>query len=228
MKKIFLFGIACLLSTAMAFAQESRTFNLSGFDKLAMGSAFKIDVKQGKQFSVTASGQSNDVKELEAKVVSGVLKIGYRGNNWNKNRKTVNINITMPSLEAVDFSGASKAQVGDFPDSRTMAIEVSGASSVQMNFTAPKVSFELSGASSLTINGKTDVLNGEVSGASSFKGENFPAKEVNIEASGASSAHVIASASIHADASGASRIRYGGNVKDIHSNTSGASSVKRD
>jgi hypothetical protein len=228
MKKIFLFGIACLLSTAIAFAQENRSFNLSGFDKLAMGSAFKIDVKQGNQFSVTASGQSSDVKELEAKVVSGVLKIGYRGNNWNKNRKTVQINITMPSLEAVDFSGASKAQVGDFPNSKTMAIEVSGASSVNMNFTAPKVSFELSGASSLTITGKTDVLNGEVSGASSFKGENFPAKEVNIEASGASSAYVLANASIRADASGASRIRYGGNVKDIHSNTSGASSVKRD
>ncbi|MDQ6481259.1 head GIN domain-containing protein [Dyadobacter sp. LHD-138] len=228
MKKLFLFGIACLLSTAMAFAQESRTFNLSGFNKLAMGSSFKIEVKQGKQFSVTASGQSADVKELEAKVVSGVLKIGYRGNNWNKNRKTVDINITMPTLEAVDFSGASKAQVGNFPDSKTMAIEVSGASSVNMNFSAPKVSFELSGASSLTIVGQTDILNGEVSGASSFKGENFPAKEVNIDASGASSANVVASASIHADASGASRIRYGGSVKDIHSNTSGASSVKRD
>jgi len=228
MKKLFLFGIACLLSTAMAFAQESKTFQLSGFDKLAMGSAFKVDVKKGSQFSITATGQPDDIKDLEAKVTSGILKIGYHGNNWNKNRKTVNINITMPALEAVDFSGASKAQVGNFPNSKTMAVEVSGASSVTMNFSAPKVSIELSGASSLTIVGQCDVLNGEVSGASSFKGEDFPAKEVNIEASGASSAYVLANASIHADASGASRIRYGGSVKDIHSNTSGASSVKRD
>lgn len=228
MKKLFLFGIACLLSTAMAFAQESKTFPLSGFDKLSMGSAFKIDVKQGSQFSVSASGQPEDIKDLEAKVTSGVLKIGYRGNGWKKNRKTVNINITMPALEAVDFSGASKAQVGNFPNAKTMAVEVSGASSVSMNFSAPKVSFELSGASSLTMTGKCDVLNGEVSGASSFKGESFPAKEVNIEASGASSAYVLASASIHADASGASKIRYSGNAKDIRSNSSGASSVKRD
>lgn len=228
MKKLFLFAIAFLLFSAAVFAQESKTFSLSGFDKLAMGSAFKIDVKKGSQFSITATGQPDDIKDLEAKVTSGILKIGYRGNSWNKNRKTVNINITMPALEAVDFSGASKAQVGSFPNSKTMAVEVSGASSVTMNFTAPKVSFELSGASSLTILGQCDVLNGEVSGASSFKGEGFQAKEVNIEASGASNAYVMASGSVHADASGASRIRYGGGAKDIRSNSSGASSVKRD
>jgi hypothetical protein len=227
MKKLFLFALVCVLSTAV-FAQENRSFSVSGFDRLSMGSAFKIDVKQGKQYSLTATGESDDVKDLEAKVVSGVLRVGYKGNNWNKRRKTVNINIVMPSLEGIDFSGASKAVVNKFVGVKQMAIEVSGASQVTMDFSAPKVTFELSGASSLAITGQGDILHGEVSGASSFKGESFPAKEVNIDASGASSAYVVASNTIHADASGASRVRYTGNAKDIHSNTSGASSVKRD
>lgn len=228
MKKLFLFCFACALSTAITFAQESRTFSVSDFNKLSMGSAFKIDVKQGKQYSVKATGQSDDLKDIEAKVVGGTLKIGYKGNNWGKNRKTVNIDIVMPALEGVDFSGACKAVVNTFTGVKSMGIEVSGASSVTMSFSAPKTSFDLSGASTLSLNGQSDVLNGEVSGASSFKGEQFPAKEVNIDASGASSAFVMASASIHAEASGASRIRYGGSVKDIHSSTSGASSIKRD
>jgi hypothetical protein len=227
MKKLFLFALVCVLSTAV-FAQENRSFSVSGFDRLSMGSAFKIDVKQGKQYSITATGESDDVKDLEAKVVSGVLRVGYKGNNWNKRRKTVNINIVMPSLEGIDFSGASKAVVNKFVGVKQMAIEVSGASQVTMDFSAPKVTFELSGASSLAITGQGDILHGEVSGASSFKGESFPAKEVNIDASGASSAYVVASNAVHADASGASRIRYSGSAKDIHSNTSGASSVKRD
>jgi hypothetical protein len=227
MKKLFLFALVCVLSTAV-FAQENRSFSVSGFDRLSMGSAFKIDVKQGKQYSLTATGESDDVKDLEAKVVSGVLRVGYKGNNWNKRRKTVNINIVMPSLEGIDFSGASKAVVNKFVGVKQMAIEVSGASQVTMDFSAPKVTFELSGASSLAITGQGDILHGEVSGASSFKGESFPAKEVNIDASGASSAYVVASNAVHADASGASRIRYSGSAKDIHSNTSGASSVKRD
>jgi hypothetical protein len=228
MKKLFLFSLMCLLSAATSFAQESRTFPVADFDKLSMGSAFKIDVKQGKQYSVTASGPDDDVKDLEAKVLSGTLKIGYKGNNWNKRRGTVNISITMPALEGVDFSGASKAHVNKFVGVRMMGIDVSGASQVTMDFSAPKVVFDLSGASSLVLTGQGEVLKGEVSGASSFKGENFPAKEVDIDASGASNAYVVASNTIHADASGASRIRYTGSAKDIHSNSSGASSVKRD
>lgn len=227
MKKLLLFGLFCLLS-ASVFAQESRTFPVSDFSKLSMGSAFKVDVKQGKQYSLTASGESDDVKDLEAKVVSGVLRVGYKGNNWNKRRKTVNINVVLPSLDGVDFSGASKVVVNKFVGTKTMNIEVSGASQVTMDFSAPKVTFDLSGASSLAITGQGDVLKGEVSGASSFKGQSFPAKEVNIGASGASNAHVVASTTVHADASGASSIRYAGDAKDIHSNTSGASSVKRE
>jgi hypothetical protein len=228
MKKLFLFSLACLLSIAAAFAQQSRTFSVSDFSKLSMGSAFKVDVKQGKEYSVTAIGQSDDVKDLEAKVVSGTLKLGYRNNSWTKSRKTVNVSITMPSLQGVDFSGASKVVVNKFVGVKAMDIDVSGASQVTMDFSAPKVIFDLSGASSLVLTGQGDVLTGEVSGASSFKGESFPSKEVNIDASGASSAYVVASNAVHADASGASRIRYSGSAKDIHSNTSGASSVKRD
>ena len=231
MKKTFTFSFVALLMLVLslnASAQGTRNFNLTGFDKLSMGSAFRVEVQQGSKYSISTTGRSEDLDDLQATIKGDVLHLGYKNNSWNKRRKTVNINIVMPSLDGVDFSGASKVVVNKFVGTKSMAIEVSGASQVTMDFSAPKVTFELSGASSLTITGQGDVLNGEVSGASSFKGESFPAKSVNIDASGASSAYVVASATVHADASGASRIRYSGEAKDIHSNTSGASSVKRE
>ena len=228
MKKFIAAGLLALLVSVTTFAQDTKKFAVSGFNKLAMGSAFKIDVKQGSSFSVTAAGKSEDLRDIETKVSGGILKIGYEGNNWHKNRKTVTISITMPNLQGVDFSGASTATVGEFSGVKNMDISVSGASRTTMELSAQKVAIDVSGASSLILTGKCDVLNGEVSGASTFKGKDFPAKEVNIDASGASSAAVVASATIHAEASGASSVRYSGSVKDIHSNASGASSVKRD
>ena len=231
MKKIIAFSIVALLMFGLsltASAQETRNFNLSGFDKLSMGSAFRVEVQQGSKFSISASGRPEDIQDLEATIKGDELHLGYKGNNWNKNRKTVNVNITMPALQAVDFSGACKANVGRFTGVKSMDIEVSGASQVNMEFSAPKVAFDLSGASSLILVGQGDVLDGEVSGASSFKGREFSAKTVNIDASGASSAAVLASNAIHAEASGASSIRYAGTAKDVHSSSSGASSVKRD
>ncbi|QRR02384.1 head GIN domain-containing protein [Dyadobacter sandarakinus] len=228
MKKAFLLPIFALIITIACDAQDTRSFSASGFTKVSMGSAFRIDVKQGKQFSIHTSGRREDLEELEASVKGGTLHLGYRNNSWTKSRKQVNVSITMPSLEGVDFSGASKATVAPFSGVKSMDIEVSGASQVTMEVSAPKVTFDLSGASSLVLTGKGDVLDGEVSGASSFKGRDFSSKTANIEASGASSAHVMASNTVHADASGASSIRYAGDARDVHSNTSGASSVKRE
>jgi len=228
MKKFIVIGLLIILATVTSFAQESKNFSVSGFNKLALGSAFKIDVKQGNNFSVTASGRSEDLDDLESSVSDGTLKLKYKGNNWNKNRKAVNVSIIMPSLQGVSFSGASTANVAKFSGVKTMDIDVSGASRVTMELSAQKVALDLSGASSLVLTGQCDVLNGEVSGASTFKARDFPAKEVNIDASGASSAAVAANTTLHAEASGASSIRYSGSVKDIHSSSSGAGSVKRD
>lgn len=231
MKKTQLFLFAAILLTTLSFnaiAQETRKFSASGFTKLSMGSAFKIDVKQGNGFSIVATGRAEDLDDLESSVRSGTFHLGYKGNGWNKNRKMVEVTVVMPALDGVDFSGASKANVARFSGVKSMEIEVSGASQVTMSLNAPKVSVDLSGASSLVLNGEGDVLTGEVSGASSFKGREFSAKTVNIDASGASSAAVVASATVNAEASGASSIRYSGSAKDIHSSTSGASSVKRD
>jgi hypothetical protein len=231
MKKLLVFPVILLLLTALSFgaaAQGTRNFSASGFNKLSMGSAFKIEVKQGSNFSISTSGRQEDLDDLEGSVRGGTFHLGYKGSGWNRNRKTVNVSITMPALEGVDFSGASKANVAKFNGVRNMDIEVSGASHVTMELSSPKATFDLSGASTLVLVGQGDVLNGEVSGASSFKGRDFSSKVVNIEASGASSASVVASSAVHADASGASSVRYSGSAKDIHSSTSGASSVKRE
>jgi hypothetical protein len=231
MKKSLVFYAAVIMLTTFslgAMAQASRTFTASDFNKLSMGSAFKIEVKQGSGFNISTSGRREDLDDLEGIVKGGTFHLGYKNKGWSKNRNTVNVSITMPSLEGVDFSGASKANVEKFSGVRAMDIEVSGASSVSMTVAAPKVTFDISGASTLTLVGQGDVLTGEVSGASSFKGRDFSSKTANIDASGASSAAVVASNTVNAEASGASSVRYSGGAKDIHSSTSGASSVKRD
>ncbi|HEV7348811.1 head GIN domain-containing protein [Telluribacter sp.] len=227
MKKILFICVVWVASVAVAAADETRTYNLSNFSKLSMGSAFKIQVKQGSTYSVTASGQKQDLDDMEANVSNGTLRIRYKEQKWNNRRQTVNINITMPSLDAVDFSGACVANVSGFDSNKNMDIEVSGASRVTMDVTAAKVQLELSGASVLTLNGKAEVLNGELSGASVFRGNSFPVREANLGASGASKASVVANAALRADASGASSISYSGSAREVRSSTSGASSVRR-
>ena len=231
MKKLLILSLIWLTVTACSAQnkgpQATRTLKVSDFTKLSMGSAFKINVAQGSSFRVTVSGREDDLEDLEYSVSRGTLKLGYKSTKWNRNREGVRVEVTMPALDGVDFSGATTAKVQGFRGGRGMDIDVSGASKVEMDFSADRVSVDLSGASRLTLTGKAERLEGEMSGASTFDGKDFPVKEANLEASGASSASVVASNALQADASGASRIRYSGSVSQVRSSTSGASSISR-
>lgn len=228
MKKLFTLSLLWLALSSLSFAQETtRTLKVSDFTKLSMGSAFKIDVKRGSNYHVTVSGKADDLDDLEYGVSKNTLRVGYKNNNWKKSRETVRVSVTMPSLDGVDFSGASVAKVGGFEKGRGMSITVSGASKVEMDFSADKVFLDLSGASRLTLMGRAEVLEGELSGASTFNGKDFPVKEADLEASGASNASVVANSALRADASGASRISYAGSAREVRSSSSGASSIRR-
>lgn len=207
--------------------ERTRTLKVSDFTKLDLGSAFKINVERGSSYRVSISGREGDLDDLDYGVSRGTLKIGYKNSSWTKNRKNVSVEITMPNLDGVDFSGACTAKVSGFRSGRGMNIDVSGASKVDMDFSAEKVFVDLSGASRLVLNGNADRLEGEMSGASTFDGKDFPVKEANIDASGASNASVVANNALQADASGASSIRYSGNVNQVRSSSSGAGSVRR-
>ena len=206
--------------------ESSRTFSVNGFDKLDLGSAFVIHVKQGSSFSVKAVGQKKDLDELESNVSGGTLKIRYR-DSWGRNRKRVTFDITMPTLRGIDFSGASTSDVQGFRNQGNISIDISGASTSTIELDADRVNVDFSGASTINLSGKASRMEGELSGATTLKAFDLQTKQVRLEVSGASGARVNATERLEVDASGASSVRYRGGAS-VSSNTSGASSVRRD
>jgi len=225
------FLVACSFSTENSNRQDddrsSRTFDLKGFDRLSLGSAFTITVTKGNH-AVKVEGRKQDIEELKADVVGGKLRIGYKNHNgWNKNRKRVTVTIAMPTLKALDLSGASTSKVTGFDDLGTLDLDISGASKSDIQVKAQKIVMDMSGASTITLTGTADRLEGEVSGATSFRAYDFPVKEAFLDVSGASNIKVSVSGKLEVEASGASSVRYRGSAS-VRSNTSGASSVKRE
>jgi hypothetical protein len=226
-----LFFLALVASLSFAFvslSDEVRTFNVNGFDKVDIGSAFTIHVTQSSQFSVKASGRDEDLNDLEATVSGGSLKVRYKNSKWGwNNRKNVRIDVTMPQLRGMDFSGASTATVRGFKNQGNVSVEVSGASTANIDLDADRVSVDFSGASTVNLNGKATRMEGDVSGATTLKAYGLDTKQVVLEVSGASGASVLATERVSVQASGASSVRYRGGGS-VSVNASGASSVRRD
>ena len=224
MKKIGLVVFIFALSIALAFStncsfgsfsnlsgvqgsgtSKSETRNLSGFTKIDTGGAINIEVAVQKDFSVVVEADDNLLTNIKTEVSGDTLKIYSEDRISPKTR--INVLISMPELDGLDISGASSGNVA--------------------NVNADSLELKASGASKIKINGKAKELNADASGASTIDAESLKAENADVQASGASKAVVSATNELKADASGASKISYVGEPKNIEQNSSGASSVSK-
>ncbi|MCU0340160.1 MAG: DUF2807 domain-containing protein [Spirosomaceae bacterium] len=205
---------------------DTRTFTLRDFDQLEMGNAFDIRVRQSGDFSIKVDGDRRDIDDLEVFVDrNGKLVMRYR--NWRVRRYNMNVDITMPTLRGVDFSGASRATVSGFGRIRSLDVKLSGASRANIDGDWETLRMGISGASNLVLRGQGSVLQGDLSGASRLDGFDFPVNEANIDLSGASTAYVLVDKLLRVEAAGASTVRYRGNP-DVRPRTSGGSTIRKD
>ena len=202
---------------------DNETFNLRDFDQLEMGSAFNVRVRQSGQFSVFVRGDRRDIRDLEAFVDrSGKLVVRYR--NYRIRRYDMDIDITMPVLRGVDFSGATKSTIEGFTNTRELDNELSGASKSTIDGDWERVSIDLSGASNLTLHGQGVSLVGDLSGASKLNAFDYAVDEADLELSGGSNAHVLVDRLLKVDASGGSSLRSRGNP-EVRPGISGGSTL---
>jgi len=205
---------------------STRNFSFTKFDELEAGNSFYVNVKAGSTYSVSATGEQNDLDDLAVFTEDGELVMRYK-EPWKKRRYKMTIDITMPSLSGVEFSGAVKSEISGFENAKEIDFELSGASKCNFNGTARLIEMDLSGASYLNLKGNGQFLDGELSGASEVRSFEYAVQESNIKLSGASDAKILVTGFLNVDASGASRLRYQGNPK-IQKKVSGGSSVSQD
>ncbi|MGA0559616.1 head GIN domain-containing protein [Larkinella sp. VNQ87] len=208
------------------YEEDDRTYGLTNFDRVDMGSAFTITVEEGSNFSIEARGNRRDLDDLDIYTSNGTLYAKYRNGHRNR-RYDMHIDITMPTLRGAEFSGASRAEVFGFQGLRELDIRLSGASRATFDVDADRTNIDVSGASDLDLKGASGLLIGELSGASKMEAFDYPVDEAELDLSGASTARVRVVKRLEVEASGASSVRYRGNP-ELRTRLSGSSTVRQD
>jgi len=205
--------------------EATRTYDFRNFDELEMSDALRVHVVAGPSFKVSATGERNDLDDLNIFVQDGKLTARYN-NSWRK-RQRMDIDITMPDLAEIDFSGAVNAEIARFENLPSIEIDLSGASQCDFNGSGTTLKFDINGASRLNATGKMKFLDGEASGASQLNAFDLEAEESDLDVSGASNTKVWVTRLLDVKASGASNVRYRGNPK-VEKEVTGGSSVRAD
>jgi hypothetical protein len=165
MKQIFLtlsiaLGIASVFQSCVCIDKDedipprgetTRTYDFRDFDELEVGDAIRVNVVSGSAFEVSATGERNDLDDLNIFVQTvndGPLQRLLEKAPANGHRHY------HAGFAGVDFSGAVNARIEDFVNLPSVEIELSGASQCDFEGTGTTLKFDINGASMLNTFGK--------------------------------------------------------------------------
>jgi phage shock protein PspC (stress-responsive transcriptional regulator) len=192
-------------------SDHTRQFNVTDFSKVDVSGAFVVRFRKGDTYKVIADGREEDMSDMDVRVNGNTLevKIDRRGGlfDWG-NRKRVGLTITVPKINELKLSGASKASLAGFDKYDELTIDMSGACRTVFDGDVDKLNIELSGASNIKLRGHSRQLEADLGGASKIEAVNMRVENASV------------------DAGGASRADFG-QVRSLDSKTSGASKVTR-
>jgi hypothetical protein len=198
-----------------------------GFERLDLANEVDATVTQGSPRRLEITVNENLQDHLRVRTAGDRLEVGL-DDGFDYHGVVLQVRVTMPSLTAIDLSGASRAQLigfERFPTDRLTAT-ASGASQLSGTIIADTLALELSGASRADLTGSARALTLEASGASHATLDGLTATVASVDLSGASSAIVRVDSEVHGEASGASDLVVRG-AASMSVATSGASTVSR-
>jgi hypothetical protein len=167
---------------------ETRPISISNFTKIDGSSAYNINVKPGKEYSVSITGHAKDLDQSKISVENGTLILDQKSRFcFFCFDQEITVDVQIPSLSGIEGSGAVSYSIGKFSN-QDFDIKLSGASKATIENLVIRnhTTIKLSGASSAIILGSTKSLNLDLSGASRFKSYDFLIEDAIVEASGAS------------------------------------------
>ncbi|MTI23206.1 PspC domain-containing protein [Fulvivirga sp. RKSG066] len=187
-------------------------FNFRNFRDIDITSAFVVNITQADEYRVLVKGKKRSIDEVNIKQNGDKLYIDYDSRDIVrrlKDREDVEIKITMPSINDIDITGATKLYLSGF-DEEFASINLSGASFVKAAISVDELDIDLTGASELHLDGAGNDLKADINGASHLDAYDFEVKRATIEANAASTAKVNVSQELDIEETFASSVKYKG------------------
>lgn len=227
--------VAFMLTSLTTLAQGRRNLKgegepvsqdrkVSGFKGIDVGGGFAVEVTQSSKEGVRIEAQENLLNSIRTEVKNGVLHI-YTSDNISTN-KSLKAYISVKELNMLDISGGVKVTGTSTFKADAFKMDLSGGSKVTLALNTKKLTADMSGGSNVKLSGRADEMRMDMSGGSKVDASELEAKDVYLEASGASNVKVFAKNKLSVNASGATKVAYKGDPS-VSSNVSAAAKISK-
>lgn len=169
-----------------------KQFAAKDFQRIDVGGAYSIEIRQGSDFAVAADGQRDDVDNLDISVSNGTLEVKGKNdfNLFNNQKRRTGLVITLPTLRGVELAGANKTRISGFRNLDRLNVGLTGATTSEIDVTADRLEVSASGASKVTLRGRARTADFSLAGACKLDATNMSIDEADVKAVGASKAEL--------------------------------------
>jgi hypothetical protein len=204
----------CVFPTGIIHGSDDTTIvskSSSGFTKVAVSNACEAVITRAETFSVKIEVNENVEEYLNVNMENGSLNISL-DNCRSYLHLTFKATITMPELEKVSCSDASKMTFSGFSSENPFSAVVSDASKLNGSLNSGDISLNVSDASEVSLTGVGENLTCTVSDASKLKLKEMKCNNAAITVSDASNVDVNVTGNLTGKVTDASKVTYYGNV----------------
>jgi len=205
----------------------SQQVAVTDFDRLEIGFAFDVTVRQGEEFKVTASADDNLADYLHLVTAGDTLLIGLKpGFAYDIPAATMRAEVVMPRLTGLVMSGSSHATLVDVEVAPGFTAELSGSSALEGTLDAEAADFTLTGSTLTRLTGEGQRVTIDVCGNSLIDLRNFQVEDARVEASCNATVYLDLNGQLIADASQYAQLIYRGQPAVREVETVGSATVR--
>jgi len=208
--------------------EASKKVKVADFTSLEVHVPFQVTITSGDTFSTVLTADDNVLPHIGAVKEGSTLKLFIDpGIKQLQTKRTLRAAITMPTLAGIDLSSAAHVTLEGMKSSKEFRAKLTGASSLKGTLEARSMEVEASAASTVDLKGAATKAMLSASTASRLGLRELALGSASVTLTGASWASVNAKAKLDYALEGASKLEYQGKPTIGKADTSGASSVSR-
>jgi hypothetical protein len=206
-----------------------RSYNLTGFDKVALAGPHDVVVTVGPAHSVRAEGDRDSLDKLDIRVENGSLKVGMKkGMNsfsWGNRTPKTTIFVSLPAIRSAAIAGSGDMKV-DRVEGNSFAGSIAGSGDLQVAaLRTGEAEFSIAGSGNISAAGNAKNTDVSVAGSGNVDLERLEARTASVSIVGSGDVRAKAMETANVSIMGSGDVTMSGSAR-CNVNKRGSGSVR--
>lgn len=199
-----------------------KEFSVGEFESVGLSGSFNMEIKQGNNFKVWATGDESKLEKLEVTEKNGHLKVktkkkNYKGyNDCSSKTSGITVYVVMPTFKSMHVAGSGTLTIGDFDNLEDVDLHIAGSGSIEATGDlriSGSSEYHIAGSGDMNIDGNSPKVEIHIAGSGDFNGADLNADIVEIHIAGSGDVAIHADQELDVSIAGSGDITYTGDAR---------------